>query len=58
MNFLIKHFFEKENIMEELKANNQMEWVQKMNNIKISVDKIIIKMYIIIKDNKDDELQQ
>ncbi len=38
---LIKQFAEKENITEELKANNQMEWVQKMNNIKNRVEKII-----------------
>lgn len=27
--FLMKQLAEKENITEELKANNQMEWVQK-----------------------------
>ena len=31
---LIKQIAEKENITEELKASNQMEWVQRMNNIK------------------------
>ncbi len=25
---------EKENVTEELKADNQMEWIQRMNNIK------------------------
>lgn len=44
--FLIKQFAEKENITEELKVNNQMEWVQKMNNIKNCVDEIILKNYI------------
>ncbi|MBR3697387.1 MAG: TnpV protein [Clostridia bacterium] len=34
VNNLIKQFAEQENINEELKANNQLEWVQKMNNIK------------------------
>lgn len=43
---LMKQFAKKENITEELKANNQMEWVQKMNNIKNSVDEVILKMYI------------
>lgn len=43
---LMKQFAEKENITEELKANNQMEWVQKMNNIKNSVDEIILNRYI------------
>lgn len=43
---LMKQFEVKENIMEELKANNQMEWVQKMNSIKNSVEEIIFKKYI------------
>jgi len=38
---LMKQFAEKENITEELKATNQLEWVQKMNNIKNSVEEII-----------------
>ena len=45
---LMKQFTKKENITEELKANNQMEWVQKMNNIKNSVEDIIFKNYIYI----------
>ena len=44
--FLMIQFAEKENVTEELKANNQMEWVQRMNNIKNSVDEIIFKRYI------------
>lgn len=44
--FLMKQFAEKEHITEELKANNQMEWVQKMNNIKSSVEEIIFERYI------------
>lgn len=43
---LMKQFTEKESITEELKATNQMEWVQRMNNIKNSVDEIIFKNYI------------
>ena len=42
---LMKHFAERENITEELKANNQMEWVSRMNN-KNCVDEIILKEYI------------
>ena len=44
--FLMKQFAEKENITEELKANNQMEWVQKMNNIKNSIEEIIFNQFI------------
>lgn len=42
----MKKFAEKENITEELKATNQLEWVQKMNNIKNSVEEIILRSYI------------
>ena len=45
---LMKQFAEKENITEELKAKNQMEWVQKMNNIKNAVEEIILNRYIYI----------
>ena len=43
---LMKQFAEKENITEELKATNQMEWVGKMNAIKNAVEEIIFKEYI------------
>ncbi len=46
---LMKQFMEKENnITEELKATNQMEWVGKMNNIKNYVQEIILKELIYI----------
>lgn len=44
--YLMKQFAKKENITEELKATNQMEWVQRMNNIKNSVEEIIFYRYI------------
>ena len=47
-NLLMKQFAEKQNITEEVKANNQMEWVQKMNNIKNSVEEIILKELIFV----------
>lgn len=37
---LIKQMVEKENITEELKATNQMEWVQRMNNIRNRAEEI------------------
>jgi hypothetical protein len=45
---LVKQMSEKENVTEELKANNQMLWVQSINNIKnraeeIAVNEIIYK---------------
>lgn len=45
---LIKQFMEKENITEELKSTNQMEWVSKMNNIKNCVQEIILKELIYV----------
>lgn len=43
---LIKKLVEKENITEELKSNNQMLWIGKMNKIKNRVEEIILKEYI------------
>ena len=45
---LMQQFIEKENITEELKATNQMEWVGKMNNIKNRVQEIILKELIYV----------
>lgn len=42
---LIKEFAQKENINEELKQNNQMLWISKMNNIKNIVEEIILEEY-------------
>ena len=38
---LIKQLAEKENITEQLKADNQMEWVAMMNNIKQRATEIV-----------------
>lgn len=46
VDILIKQMAEKENVNEELKANNQMEWVQKMNNIKSRVEEIVLNEVI------------
>ena len=45
---LMKQFVEKENITEELKTTNQMEWVGKMNAIKNAVEEIIFKELIYV----------
>ena len=45
---LIIELAEKENINEELKENNQMLWVSKMNNIKNIAEEIILKEYIYV----------
>lgn len=48
LDILIKQMVEKENVTEELKANNQMEWVQKMNNIKSRAEAIILNEIIYV----------
>lgn len=37
---LVEQMAKKENVTEELKANNQLEWVQKMNNIRNRAEEI------------------
>ena len=43
---LVRELAEKENITEELKSNDQMLWVQKMNNIRNRVTEIVNKEII------------
>ena len=45
---IINQMTEKENITEDLKANNPMEWVSRMNNIKNCAEEIILKELIYI----------
>ena len=40
---LVEEYKIKWNVTEELKQNDQMKWVQMMNNIKICVDEIVYK---------------
>ena len=40
---MVKEYKIKWNVTEELKQNDQMKWVQMMNNIKICVDEIVYK---------------
>ena len=46
METIIKQMAEKENVTEELKANNQLEWVRCMDNIKNRAEEIILKEII------------
>lgn len=43
---LIKEFSEQDNINEELKAKNQLEWVQMMNNCKNRAEEIVFSELI------------
>ena len=38
---LVKEYAEKEGVTEQLKADNPMEWVQKMNNIRSRVIEVV-----------------
>lgn len=46
IDIIIKQLAKQENITEELKSTNQMEWVEKMNNIKNRAEEIVIKEVI------------
>lgn len=39
---LIKQMAEREGITEQIKAENQMEWVRQMNNIRIRANEIVL----------------
>lgn len=39
---LVKQMAEREGVTEKLKANNQLEWVQRMNNIRNRATEIVI----------------
>ena len=45
---LIEQFKQAEGINEQLKADNQMEWVCKMNNMRDSINEIIYKELICV----------
>lgn len=38
---LIRQYAEHEGVTEQLKANDQMEWVRRMNNIKSAVTEVV-----------------
>ena len=48
VDLLVKQIAENENVNEELKAKNQLEWVARMNNIKNRVEEIIENEIIFV----------
>ena len=48
INTIISKIAKQENITEELKATNQMEWVQAMNNIKNRAEEIVTSELIYV----------
>lgn len=47
---IIKHLAEQENVNEDLKARNQLEWVRCMNNIKNRAEEIVLKEIVYEKN--------
>ena len=45
---LMEQMAEKQGVTEELKAQDQMEWVRLMNNIKASAEEIVLKNMIYV----------
>ena len=45
---LMEQMTEKQGVTEELKAQDQMKWVRLMNNIKVSVEEIILKNTVYV----------
>ena len=45
---IISQLMKQENVTEELKSTNQIEWVQAMNNIKNRAEEIILKELIYV----------
>ena len=43
---LVKQYAEREGVTEQLKAENQMEWVGLMNNIRSRVEEVILNDFI------------
>ena len=43
---LVKQMAEREGVMVKLKADNQMEWVGRMNNIRSRVQEVVLKQVI------------
>ena len=48
LEILIKQMAKQENVTEELKANNQMEWGQRMNNIKNIAEEIVLNEIVYV----------
>lgn len=43
---LVREYAERESVTEQLKEENPMEWVRRMNNIRSRVDNVILKQVI------------
>ena len=46
MDILVRQMMEKQGIMEEMKARDQMEWVRAVNNVRNAAEEIVLKELI------------
>ena len=46
MDRLVEQMKEKQGVTEELKMQDQMAWVGKMNNIRVCVEEIVVKKIV------------
>ena len=45
---LVEQMAEQWDVTEELKTQNQMEWMQRMNNIKTNAEEVVLKENIYL----------
>ena len=48
MDILVRQMMEKQGIMEEMKARDQMEWVRAVNGIRNMAEEIVLKELVYI----------
>ena len=46
-NLLVEQYADREGVTEELKSQDQMEWVRRMNNIRVSAEEVVNAELII-----------
>lgn len=50
LDLLVKQMAEKQDVTEQLKEQDQMDWVQRMNNIRNAAEEIILQELIYEED--------
>ncbi len=58
VNLIIKQLAKVENVNEELKSSNQLEWVKSMNNIKNRAEEIVYNEIIYVQEEFENEYQR
>ena len=58
INLIVKQLAESENVDEDLKSNNQLAWIQAMNNIKNRAEEIAYNEIIYVQEDLRYEFQR